>query len=169
MVELELLVCLVEDGHAGDVAGQQVGRELDAPPLRVHAGRDGAGERGLAGARHVLDQQVPLGEQADQSQLDGLVLAADDAFDVAREQLEALGELPGQLRGLLLRNLLGRLLLRHLRLLLVRLRGLVELVPVVLVPVVVLVQLSSPSQSVHSNRGPSGKPPSGVATRVSFR
>jgi hypothetical protein len=67
-VELELLAALVVDRHPGHVAGQQVGRELDAPPGRADAVGQAAGERRLAQPGHVLDEQVPLGEQGDHGQ-----------------------------------------------------------------------------------------------------
>ena len=59
-------LALVEDVRADDVGGQQVGRALDARVLGVHRARERAGERGLADARVVLDQDVALGEQRDQ-------------------------------------------------------------------------------------------------------
>ena len=81
-LELELARLLVEDRHAGDVARQQVRRELDA----AHRAVDGAGQRlgqhRLPDARDVLDQQVPLGEQHDERELDDLGLALDDLLDV---------------------------------------------------------------------------------------
>ncbi len=44
--------------------GMQVGRELHARKLQAEAWRQRVGQRGLAHARHVLDQQVPAGQQA---------------------------------------------------------------------------------------------------------
>ena len=44
-------VSLVEDAHAGHVAGQQVGRELDAPDRAVDAAGQRLGQHGLAHAR----------------------------------------------------------------------------------------------------------------------
>ena len=81
--ELEVAALLVEDVHAGDVGGQQVGRELDAAERAVDRPGDRLGEHGLADAGHVLDQQVALGEQGDERQPDLAVLAADDPLDVA--------------------------------------------------------------------------------------
>jgi hypothetical protein len=61
-LELEVAPLLVEGAHPGDVAGQQVRRELD--PLDGAVDRPGQrlGQHRLAHARHVLDEQVPLGE-----------------------------------------------------------------------------------------------------------
>ena len=63
--ELELLRLLVVDRQAGDVRRQQVRRELDAPERAAEAAGDRLGQHGLAGARHVLDQQVPAAQQRD--------------------------------------------------------------------------------------------------------
>ena len=48
-VELPLMGLLVEDGHARDVAGQQVGGELDPRVRPGYDGRHGPGQGGLAG------------------------------------------------------------------------------------------------------------------------
>ncbi len=80
--ELELLRLLVVDRQPGHVRGQQVRRELDAPEGAAQAARDGLGEHGLAGAGHVLDQQVALAEQRHEREAHLLVLAHDDALDV---------------------------------------------------------------------------------------
>ena len=71
----KVVLVLVVDRDAGDVGGQQVGGELDP---RV-AAPDGVGQRPgqhrLAGAGHVLQQDVPLGEQAGQGQPHDVPLA----------------------------------------------------------------------------------------------
>ena len=46
---------LVVHHHAGDVAGQQVGSELDALPRAVDRLGDRLGERGLAGAGSIVE------------------------------------------------------------------------------------------------------------------
>ena len=75
----------VEDGDAGDVGRQQVGRELhpaeggDARGVGCfldERATERLGERGLAGARVVLEQDVAVREEGDQHQLDD-VIAAD--------------------------------------------------------------------------------------------
>jgi hypothetical protein len=83
-VEPEPLLFLVVDRDAGDVAGQQVRGELDAAPPPADAAGQTAGERGLTEAGHVLDQQVPLGQQGGQRHLDQLRLAFDHLLDVGR-------------------------------------------------------------------------------------
>ena len=81
--ELEAHVLLVEHVDPGDVAREQVGRELDAREAAAHRARQGLGEQRLADARVVLDDHVPAGEQRDDARLDDLVLAEDDGADVA--------------------------------------------------------------------------------------
>ena len=84
----------VEDRDAQHVAGQQVGRELDAAELAVDAAGQRPGQDGLADAGHVFDQHVPAGEQPDQQQIDrtacargkrsGCCLGADQLADSPR-------------------------------------------------------------------------------------
>ena len=50
------------------------------------------GEHRLAGAREVLDEQVPLGDQARQGEPDDVALAKDGALDVLRHRLEGVAE-----------------------------------------------------------------------------
>ena len=71
----------MKDRDAGDVARQQVGGELDPLPGRPECAREAARERRLPHARDVLQQQVALGEQADEGQVDHLGLALDEAVD----------------------------------------------------------------------------------------
>ena len=62
--------------------GQQIRRELDPPERAAEASGDGLGEDRLAGAGHVLDQQVPLAQQPDERQPHLVVLAHDHALYV---------------------------------------------------------------------------------------
>jgi len=57
-MKMELLVTLAEDGDAENVRRQQVGRKLDALEPGIHRPRQGLGQRGLAGAREILQQDV---------------------------------------------------------------------------------------------------------------
>ena len=82
----------VVDRHAGDVARQQVGRELDAAVRALHRGRERAGELRLAGAREVLEEHVALGEQAGEREPRHVLLAEDGLLDVADELVEGVGE-----------------------------------------------------------------------------
>jgi hypothetical protein len=61
--ELEGPGVLVEDRDARDVGGQQVRGELDAADAAVDAARQRLRQHRLADAGHVLDEQVPLGQQ----------------------------------------------------------------------------------------------------------
>ena len=91
-LELEITALLVEDVHAGDVGGEQVRGELDPAERAVDRSCDGLREHGLADARDVLDQEVPLGHQGDEGQTDLAVLAPDDPLDVRLDLVEACGE-----------------------------------------------------------------------------
>ena len=77
--ELELAGGAVPDRHAGDVGGQQVGGELDAVPGAADRAGDRLGQRRLADAGDVLDEEVALGEQAHEREVDLLALALDHA------------------------------------------------------------------------------------------
>jgi hypothetical protein len=94
-VELELVDRLVVDGDPCDVRGQQVRGELDALQTPVDGGRQTPRQHGLADAGHVLDEQVALGYQADDGELDDLALPADDRLDVVDEPLAPLGDVRG--------------------------------------------------------------------------
>ena len=69
----------IEDADADDVAGQQVGSELDALERAVEGVRQRVRQRGLAHAGDVFDQQMAAREQRDQREVDDFVLAANDA------------------------------------------------------------------------------------------
>ena len=77
----------LEDHGADDVAGQQVGRELDA--LELHAQRlaERLDEERLGEAGHALEQHVAVGEQGDQQALDDDILADDGLGDFGAEFL----------------------------------------------------------------------------------
>ena len=91
--ELEVAVALVPDRRAGHVGGQQVGRELDA--AEAEPARLGEGARGqrLREPGHVLEQDVAVGEQAEQDQLELLALADDGALDLVEQAGAELGQL----------------------------------------------------------------------------
>ena len=94
-LELEVALFGVVDAHAGHVAGQQIRRELQPADRAVDRAGERLGELGLADARHVLDQQVPLGQQHGQAQPHDFGLAFDHALDVGgdpRPHLPDLGD-----------------------------------------------------------------------------
>src|SRR5207237_4721430 len=81
--ERELLLALVEHRDAENVRGQQIGRELHAREARADRCGERLGERGLAGARRVLDQHVPAAGKGGEEFAHGAVLAVYDALDVS--------------------------------------------------------------------------------------
>ena len=90
--ELEVAARPVPDRDAGDVGRQEVGRELHAPPRAAGRTGDRLGERRLADAGNVFDQQVALGEQADERQVHRSALAPQHAFDLRGERVEQVFE-----------------------------------------------------------------------------
>jgi hypothetical protein len=90
--EFEVAPLLIEDVDAGDIAGKQIGGELNAPEGAVHRPRDGLGEHRLADAGYVLDEHVTLRHQPHEGQPNLPALALDDAFDVRLDPFEALRE-----------------------------------------------------------------------------
>ena len=64
--ELELRLSLIEDVRPDDVGREQVRRALDARVGGIDRTRQRAHERGLAHARMVLNEHVPLGQQRDE-------------------------------------------------------------------------------------------------------
>ncbi len=59
LAQLEGVLGAVEDVSAGDVAGQQIGCELDALEFQPEHFGKAAGHQGLAQAREVFQQDVP--------------------------------------------------------------------------------------------------------------
>ena len=68
----------LNDFGAGDVAGHQVGRELNALERQVQRLGQRADEQRLGQAGHAFEQRVAAGEDGDQHLLDHFVLADDD-------------------------------------------------------------------------------------------
>ena len=80
-------VVLLDDLGAGDVAGHEVGSELDAAELQVQGPGEGGHGQGLGQPGHADGQAVAAGEEADQHLLEHLLLADDHLVDLAAEQL----------------------------------------------------------------------------------
>ena len=80
--ELEALLALVVDVGADDVGREQVGGALHACELAVERAGERAGQRRLADAGVVLDEDVPLREQGHHDVLEHLVADLDGAADV---------------------------------------------------------------------------------------
>jgi hypothetical protein len=96
-LELEAVGGPAPDVHAGDVARQQVGSELNARPRAPQRTGERLGEHGLPHSRHVLEENVPFGDQGHQGQPDCITLALDGALDVADDPFERAletGEVP---------------------------------------------------------------------------
>src|SRR2546423_733674 len=75
----------VVDARPDDVGREQVGRELEPPERAVDAGRQGAGQERLADPGDVLDQDMPLRQERNHSELDDFGLAQDHRSDVIEE------------------------------------------------------------------------------------
>ncbi len=88
LLELKTAVLRAEDLGAGEIGGQQVGRELHAMEVafnRIGEDLDGAG---LGQTGRALDQQVAVAEQGDQQAVDQTGLADDVLIDVVGELLK---------------------------------------------------------------------------------
>ena len=90
--ELELPVASIPHRHPDDVGRQQVGGELDPAEMAVDGPRQCFGQAGLADPWHILDQEVALGDHAEQREVDDLGLALDDPLDVGGDGAEDLRE-----------------------------------------------------------------------------
>jgi hypothetical protein len=80
----------IEDRHADHVRRQQVARKLHAMERSADRRASARGQRRLAHARHVLDEQVAAREQRDDGVADRDRLAAQHARDVALERCDKL-------------------------------------------------------------------------------
>jgi hypothetical protein len=76
---MERAAARVVDVRAGQVAGHQVWRELDALEMRLQAAGQSFDGRGLGQAGKALDQDMPARQQADDQAVEQARLADDDA------------------------------------------------------------------------------------------
>lgn len=81
-MELEAARLRIVDRHAQDIAGQQIGGELHALEVQSQRGRQRMGQRGLAQAGQVLDQQMAIGQQRDEGQAHLARLAKHQSIDL---------------------------------------------------------------------------------------
>ena len=81
MLGVESAVAGIVDLRAHDVGGQHVGRELDALKVRVDGGGERAQRECLGESRHAFEQQMTVGDQADQEPVHEVFLADDDPAD----------------------------------------------------------------------------------------
>jgi len=89
-VKAEGGLVLLVDRHADDVRRQQVAGELDAVVLEAEHARHRVGQRGLAHAGQVLDQQVPSRQQASQRDAHLRLLADQHGADRVDDRLQFL-------------------------------------------------------------------------------
>ena len=75
----------IVDERAHDVGRQQVGRELDAREVGVDGLRERAHGQRLREAGHAFEEDVAVGEEADQQAIDEVLLADDDPGDLFAE------------------------------------------------------------------------------------
>jgi hypothetical protein len=92
LAELEGAVLRAVEAAAGDVGRQQVRRELHPAEHAVDAAGQALGQRGLAGARYVLQQHVAAGQHGHEHEPDALRLAADHGGQVVLDALHVGGE-----------------------------------------------------------------------------
>jgi hypothetical protein len=90
--ELEVTGGAVPHRDARHVGGEEVGSELNAAPAPADRTCDGLGQRRLADAGNVLHEEVPLGEEAHECEMDRPPLAPDHGLDLMRERVEHLFE-----------------------------------------------------------------------------
>ena len=92
---LEATGLLVEDVDPGDVAGEEIGGELDALEGAADRARDRLGQDRLADAGDILDEDVTAAEQGDEHEEHLVSLANDYSLDViadqARDTLDSAG------------------------------------------------------------------------------
>src|ERR1700684_3682838 len=88
----------VEDDRPGDVGGEEVGRELDAPEAETEGTRQSLGQGRLPHAGMVLDEEVPLGHEAAERKPDGELLPEVGGADVGHDGVESAGQLAGRRR-----------------------------------------------------------------------
>ena len=76
---------------ADDVGGQEIGRELDAMERGLDCRRQRADTEGFREAGHAFEQDMPIGEQADQQPVHQLFLPDDDAADFGAQSFDPAG------------------------------------------------------------------------------
>jgi hypothetical protein len=83
--KLELARFRIVNADAEDVAGQQIGSELDALERAMKRFRQRLRERSLAHTGNIFDEQMAAGQQGDQRELDRFFLAENGASNGALE------------------------------------------------------------------------------------
>ena len=75
------------------VGRHQIGCELDSRELHAGHLREGAGDERLREPRVVLDQDMAVGEEPEQDELQRVALPDHGALDLAQDHVAALAEL----------------------------------------------------------------------------
>jgi hypothetical protein len=83
----EVARLLVVHGDTGDVGGEQIGGELDAPKDAARRTGDAAGQHGLSHTWHVLDEDMAPAHEGCHRQLYLAALADDDPLYVGDDLL----------------------------------------------------------------------------------
>ena len=76
-----------EDHSADDIAGEEVGGELDALELDADGRAERSDEEGLGEAGHAFEEDVAVGQQGDQHAFDDSFLADDGLANFVAEFL----------------------------------------------------------------------------------
>jgi hypothetical protein len=83
---------LDEDRRAGDVGRHHIGRELDAAEAEAGRGRERPDEERLAEAGDAFEEEMPVGEERDEREVDDLALSDERLADFRPEPGEDLAE-----------------------------------------------------------------------------
>ena len=73
--------------RADDVGGQHVRRELQAREFHVHGRRERFHGERLGEARHAFEEDMAVGEQADDQPLGQIMLADDDLAEFVKQRV----------------------------------------------------------------------------------
>ncbi len=93
----EIAGALIVDQGADEVGRQEIRRKLDPPAVAVDRGRQAPHRQGLGQPGQALEQQVPVGEEADQEPFEQHLLSHDDPSDFG-EHVPKRRALAGDLR-----------------------------------------------------------------------
>ena len=86
-----VVLVLLQDVGAGDVGGQEVGRELDAAERQIERLRERRDEQRLGEARHADEERVAAREERDEHEVDDLLLPDDACADRVVKRLARAG------------------------------------------------------------------------------
>ena len=87
-LKAEVSGALIKHIEAGEIRWQQITGEADTLKRQADTPGEGFGQRGFTGAGCVLDQQMPLGQQAAGRQLDLLTLAQQHRTNGVQQRLQ---------------------------------------------------------------------------------